>query len=123
MGMGMGVNSYPPVYMGDPMGLFLCRGYKYGVVIPGGYLSIAISIYNQATNTDRRWRCRTPTSATRANGEDSSMNSTRPYVPCFRLTRLGDPIRTSELPWPLFDHQSVVGVGGNGSGLDPFSLR
>jgi hypothetical protein len=43
MGMGMGVNSYPPVYMGDPVGLFLCRGYGYGVVIPGGYLPIAIS--------------------------------------------------------------------------------
>jgi hypothetical protein len=34
---------YPPVYMGDPMGLFLCCGYEYGVVIPGGYLPIAIS--------------------------------------------------------------------------------
>jgi hypothetical protein len=43
MGMGMGVNPYPPVYMGDPMGLFLCRGYGYGVVIPNGYLPIAIS--------------------------------------------------------------------------------
>jgi hypothetical protein len=43
MGMGMGVNSYPPVYMGDSVGLFLCRGYGYGVVIPGGYLPIAIS--------------------------------------------------------------------------------
>jgi hypothetical protein len=39
----MGVNSYPPMYMGDSMGLFLCRGYGYGVVIPGGYLPIAIS--------------------------------------------------------------------------------
>jgi hypothetical protein len=43
LGMGMGVNTYPPVYMGDPMGLFLRRGYGYGVVIPGGYLPIAIS--------------------------------------------------------------------------------
>jgi hypothetical protein len=43
VGMGMGVNSYPPVYMGDPVGLFFCRGYEYGVVIPGGYLPIAIS--------------------------------------------------------------------------------
>jgi hypothetical protein len=43
MGMGMGVKSYPPMYLGDPMGLFLCRGYGYGVVIPGGYLPIAIS--------------------------------------------------------------------------------
>ena len=43
MGMGMRVNSYPPVYMGDPMRLFLCRGYGYRIVIPGGYLPIAIS--------------------------------------------------------------------------------
>jgi hypothetical protein len=43
VGMGMGVNPYPPVYMGDPMGLFFCRGYGYKVVIPGGYLPIAIS--------------------------------------------------------------------------------
>jgi hypothetical protein len=43
MGMGMGVNPYPPVYMGDPIGLILCRGYGYGVVIPDGYLPIAIS--------------------------------------------------------------------------------
>jgi hypothetical protein len=45
MGMGMGVNPYPPVYMGDPMGLFFYRGHGYGVLIPGGYLPIAISMY------------------------------------------------------------------------------
>jgi hypothetical protein len=45
--MGMGVNPYPPVYMGDPVGLFFCRGYGYGVVIPGGYLPIAISNYRR----------------------------------------------------------------------------
>jgi hypothetical protein len=44
--MGMGVNSYSLVYMSDPMGLFLCHGYEYGVVIPGGYLPIAISNSN-----------------------------------------------------------------------------
>jgi hypothetical protein len=43
MGMGMGVNPYPPVYMGDPMVLTLCREYEYEVVIPGGYLPVAIS--------------------------------------------------------------------------------
>jgi hypothetical protein len=36
MGMGMEVNPYPPVYMGDPIELFLCHGYGYGVVIPMG---------------------------------------------------------------------------------------
>jgi hypothetical protein len=39
----MGINLFPLVYMGDPMRLFLCRGYGYGVVIPGEYLPIAIS--------------------------------------------------------------------------------
>jgi hypothetical protein len=44
VGMGMGVNPYPPVYMGDSVGLFFCRGYGYEVVIPSGYLPIAISM-------------------------------------------------------------------------------
>jgi hypothetical protein len=43
MNMSMGVNSYPLVYMGDLMGLFLYRGYEYEVVIPSEYLPIAIS--------------------------------------------------------------------------------
>jgi hypothetical protein len=41
----MGVNSYPPADMGDPMGLFFYRGYGYGIVILGGYLPIAISTH------------------------------------------------------------------------------
>jgi hypothetical protein len=41
MGMGMGVNLYPLVDMGNPTGLFFYRGYGYEIVIPGGYLPIA----------------------------------------------------------------------------------
>jgi hypothetical protein len=52
--MGMGVNPYPLVYMGDPMGLFFCRGYGYGVVIPGGYLSIAISTHHLSSLLGRQ---------------------------------------------------------------------
>jgi hypothetical protein len=52
MGMGMGVNPYPSVYMGDPMGLFLYRGYGYGVVITGGYLPITIS--NSISNSKQK---------------------------------------------------------------------
>jgi hypothetical protein len=37
----MGVNPYPLVYIGDLIGLFFCRGYEYGVVIPGGYLPLS----------------------------------------------------------------------------------
>jgi hypothetical protein len=44
-GYEYGVNPYPPAYMGNLVGLFLCRRYGYGVVIPGGYLPIAISTY------------------------------------------------------------------------------
>jgi hypothetical protein len=46
MCMDMRVNPYPPVYMGDLMGLFLCREYEYGVIIPDGYLPIVISIWD-----------------------------------------------------------------------------
>jgi hypothetical protein len=54
MSMGMGVNSYPPMYMGDPVGLFLCRRYGYGVVIPCGYLPIAISTCESTTDLNIR---------------------------------------------------------------------
>jgi hypothetical protein len=43
MGMGMRVNPYSPVYMGDPIKLFLCRRYEYMVVISDSYLPIVIS--------------------------------------------------------------------------------
>jgi hypothetical protein len=43
------------VYMGDPLGLFLCRGYGYGVVIPGGYLPIAISSQHQGQAREGWW--------------------------------------------------------------------
>jgi hypothetical protein len=54
---GYGVNPYPLVYMGDPVGLFLCRGYGYGygVVIPGGYLPIAISTRARALVLPDLW--------------------------------------------------------------------
>jgi hypothetical protein len=43
---GYGVNPYPPVYMGNPVKLFLCCGYGYRVLISGGYLPIAISAHD-----------------------------------------------------------------------------
>jgi hypothetical protein len=54
VGMGMGVNPYPPVYMSDPVGLFFCREYGYGIVIPDEYLPIAISI---RSNTNKHGIC------------------------------------------------------------------
>jgi hypothetical protein len=35
MGMGMGVNSYPSVDMGDQIEIFFHRGYVYEIVISG----------------------------------------------------------------------------------------
>jgi hypothetical protein len=43
--MGMGVNLYPLVDMGDPRRIFFCRGYEYRIVIPSGYLPIVISSF------------------------------------------------------------------------------
>jgi hypothetical protein len=34
MGMGMGVNPYPPVDMDDSIGLFFYRVYEYVIVVP-----------------------------------------------------------------------------------------
>jgi hypothetical protein len=65
--MGMGVNPYPPVYMGDPMGLFFCRGYGYGVIIPGGYLPIAISTL---VMPHRHRTCRCPFAADNLGGSN-----------------------------------------------------
>jgi hypothetical protein len=43
--------------MGDPIKLFLCRRYGYGIVIPGGYLPIAISTMDRGKTTVDRTRC------------------------------------------------------------------
>jgi hypothetical protein len=58
MGMSMGVNPYLPVYVGDPVRLFLCRGYVYEVVIPDVCLLIAISIDgHQSVSFSVVWSC------------------------------------------------------------------
>jgi hypothetical protein len=77
MGMSMGVNPYPPVYMGDPVKLFLYRGYGYGVVIPGGYLLIAIS----TRRPPRLCSQNNPDAASPTCGPSkSSMYQIRPYA-------------------------------------------
>jgi hypothetical protein len=48
----MEINPYPPVYMDDPVRLFLCREYGYRVLIPGGgYLSIVISTWSRCMSS------------------------------------------------------------------------
>jgi hypothetical protein len=41
-GMGMGKILYPRVYMGNPMGRIFFDGYEYGMVLPDGYVPVAI---------------------------------------------------------------------------------
>jgi hypothetical protein len=42
-GTGMGKILYPRVYMGNPTGRIFFDGYGYGMVLPDGYVSVAIS--------------------------------------------------------------------------------
>jgi hypothetical protein len=41
-GMGMGKILYPRVYMGNPTGIIFFDGYGYGMVLPDGYVPVAI---------------------------------------------------------------------------------
>jgi hypothetical protein len=41
-GTGMGKILYPRAYMGNPMGRIF-YGYDYGMVLPDGYVPVAIS--------------------------------------------------------------------------------
>jgi hypothetical protein len=41
-GMGMIKILYPRVYMGNPMGVIFFDGYGYGMVLPDGYVPVAI---------------------------------------------------------------------------------
>jgi hypothetical protein len=41
-GTGMGKILYPRVYMGNPTGRIFFDGYGYGMVLPDGYVPVAI---------------------------------------------------------------------------------
>jgi hypothetical protein len=41
-GTGMSKFLYPRVYMGNPTGRFFFDGYGYGMVLPDGYVPVAI---------------------------------------------------------------------------------
>jgi hypothetical protein len=41
-GTGMGKILYPRVYMGNPTGRIVFDGYGYGMVLPDGYVPVAI---------------------------------------------------------------------------------
>jgi hypothetical protein len=41
-GTGMGKILYPRVYMGNPTGRIFFDGYEYGMVLPDGYVLVAI---------------------------------------------------------------------------------
>jgi hypothetical protein len=48
-GTGMGKILYPRVYMGNPTGRIFFDGYGYGMVLPDGYVPVAIP--NRASST------------------------------------------------------------------------
>jgi hypothetical protein len=48
-GMGMGKILYPRVYMGNPTGRIFFDGYGYGMVLPDGYVPVAIPNYQSIT--------------------------------------------------------------------------
>jgi hypothetical protein len=48
-GTGMGKILYPRVYMGNPTGRIFFDGYGYGMVLPDGYVPIAIPKYKHVT--------------------------------------------------------------------------
>ena len=43
-GTGMGTNMYPSAGMGFLAGVFFLRGHGYGLVVPSGYVPVAIWI-------------------------------------------------------------------------------
>ena len=45
-GTGMGKILYPRVYMGNPTGRIFFDGYGYGMVLPDGYVPVAIPSTN-----------------------------------------------------------------------------
>jgi hypothetical protein len=44
-GTGMSKILYPRVYMGNPTGRNFFDGYGYGMVLPDGYVPVAISMW------------------------------------------------------------------------------
>jgi hypothetical protein len=45
----MGKILYPRVYMGNPTGRIFFDGYGYGMVLPDGYVPVAIPNYQSIT--------------------------------------------------------------------------
>jgi hypothetical protein len=51
-GTGTGKILYPRVYMGNPTGRIFFDGYGYGMVLPDGYVPVAISRSRCSTGGD-----------------------------------------------------------------------
>ena len=50
-GTGMGKILYPRVYMGNPTGRIFFDGYGYGMVLPDGYVPVAIPSFLEFHDT------------------------------------------------------------------------
>ena len=51
-GTGMGKILYPRVYMGNPTGRIFFDGYGYGMVLPDGYVPVAIPTWGDNASMD-----------------------------------------------------------------------
>jgi hypothetical protein len=98
MGIGMGVNPYPLVYMCDSVGLFLCRGYGYGVVIPGGYLPIAISKWDQVLKLADKWFSHFRVDCHQKTVEGREINVEYMLAVLQQLPTIGDARSTDDIP-------------------------
>jgi hypothetical protein len=54
-GTGMGKILYPRVYMGNPTGRIFFDGYGYGMVLPDGYVPVAIPTHASLREQAGRW--------------------------------------------------------------------
>jgi hypothetical protein len=54
-GTGMGKILYPRVYMGNPTGRIFFDGYEYGMVLPDGYVPVAIPRRIGSSTNHRVW--------------------------------------------------------------------
>jgi hypothetical protein len=57
-GTGMGKILYPRVYMGNPTGRMFFDGYGYGMVLPDGYVPVAIPTHTRAIAFNTRHKQR-----------------------------------------------------------------
>jgi hypothetical protein len=84
-GTGMGKILYPRVYMGNPTDRIFFDGYGYGMVLPDGYVPVAIPNRGPARARHREASigCQTCPKATDAGAATSAAGAATMVVYCF----------------------------------------